>query len=82
MKTTSAIPVLQALVLADRIYTDTSGKRIICGTFNKISSHKFPITSLSAFVFILLVDVIGEVELQLRFVNLNDNQILMESTEI
>ncbi len=29
-------PVLQALVLADRIYEDISHKKIICGTFNQI----------------------------------------------
>lgn len=74
-------PVLQALVIADHIYTDHStGKRIICGTFSKIFSSKFPKeTSFSAFAFILLVDVIGEVVLQLRFVSLDDNEILMES---
>ena len=37
-------------------------------------------TRFSAFVFILLVDVIGEVVLQMRFVSLHDNQILMESS--
>lgn len=29
-------PVLQALVLADRVYEDKSGKKIIAGTFNRI----------------------------------------------
>jgi hypothetical protein len=29
-------PVLQALILADRIYRDVSGKHIIAGTFNKM----------------------------------------------
>lgn len=29
-------PVLQALLLADRIYRDTTGKHIIAGTFNKL----------------------------------------------
>lgn len=29
-------PVLQALVLADHVYTDKSGKKIIAGTFNRI----------------------------------------------
>lgn len=29
-------PVLQALVLADRVYEDRSGKKIIAGTFNQI----------------------------------------------
>src|SRR6266851_8913873 len=29
-------PVLQALVLAERIYEDRSNKKIICGTFNSL----------------------------------------------
>ncbi len=29
-------PVLQALVLAERIYEDRSGKKIIAGTFNRV----------------------------------------------
>ncbi len=29
-------PVLQALILADHIYRDTTGKHIIAGTFNKM----------------------------------------------
>jgi len=73
-------PVLQALLLADHIYTEERGKRIICGTFSKIFCQKFPaITSFSCFAFVLLVEVVGEVELQLRLVSLHDNEILMES---
>lgn len=80
MKKTSSLPVLQALVLADHIYTEQSGKRIICGTFGTIFGPEFPgVTSFSPFVFILLVDVVGEVLVQLRFVSLFDNQILLES---
>lgn len=30
-------PVLQALVLAERVYEDKSGKKIIAGTFNQIA---------------------------------------------
>jgi hypothetical protein len=30
-------PILQALVLAERIYEDKSGRKIIAGTFNQIS---------------------------------------------
>ena len=75
-------PVLQALLLADHIYTDQSGKRIICGTFSKIFCEKFPtLTSFSCFAFVLLVDVVGEVELQLRLVSLDENEILMESAK-
>jgi len=29
-------PLLQALLLADRVYTDVTGKHIIAGTFNKL----------------------------------------------
>lgn len=29
-------PVLQALVLAERVYQDVTGKKIICGTFNRV----------------------------------------------
>ncbi len=83
MNKTGSLPVLQALVLADHIYTDhPSGKRVICGTFSKIFSLAFPTVTSSAFVFILLVDVVGEVVLQLRFVSLDDNQILLESKPI
>jgi len=81
-KKTRSTPVLQALLLADHIYTDQSGKRIICGTFSKIFAKQFPtLTSFSPFAFVLLVDVVGEVVLQLRFVSLDDNEILMESNE-
>jgi hypothetical protein len=75
-------PVLQALLLADHIYTDQSGKRVICGTFSRIFCSQFPtLTSFSCFAFVLLVDVVGEVELQLRLVSLDDNEILMESSK-
>lgn len=36
-------PVLQALVLAERIYEDKSGKKIIAGTFNQLLIGKLPI---------------------------------------
>ena len=76
-------PVLQALVLADHIYTDESGKRIICGTFSRIYCRKFPTTfDRSTFAFVLLADVIGALTLQLRFVYLKDNRILMQSPSI
>ncbi len=35
-------PVLQALVVADHVYEDKSGKKIIAGTFNKWSFSKAP----------------------------------------
>jgi hypothetical protein len=40
-------PVLQALVLADRVYQDVSGKKIIAGTFSRYNfSKKPPISEL------------------------------------
>jgi len=76
-------PVLQALVLADHIYTDESGKRVICGTFNRLFAQQFPgFLNQASWVFILLGEVMGEIELQLRFVHLKDNRTLMESARM
>ena len=77
---TKAPPVLQALLLADQIYTDRdTGKRVICGTFNRIGCREFPCTlDRPTCAFILLVEVVNETWLQLRFVNLENNEILME----
>ncbi len=33
-------PVLQALIVADRVYQDISGKKIIAGTFNTLAFRK------------------------------------------
>ena len=42
-------PVLQALVLAEHIYEDKTGKKIICGTFNAVKySHASPVKEISA----------------------------------
>lgn len=35
-------PVLQALVLADRVYQDVTGKKVICGTFSGYKFSKKP----------------------------------------
>ena len=40
-------PVLQALVLADHVYQDMTGKKIIAGTFNTLKfSRKPPVTEI------------------------------------
>jgi hypothetical protein len=42
-------PVLQALVVADHVYQDVSGKKIIAGTFNTFKfSRKPPMTEVQA----------------------------------
>jgi hypothetical protein len=38
-------PVLQALVLAERIYEDKSGKKIIAGTFNRVWVGRLPVVT-------------------------------------
>lgn len=73
-------PVLQAMVLADHIYTDVSGKRIICGTFSCLHVSQLPGSfGRKTYAFILLVDIVGRFSLRLRFVHLSDNRILMQS---
>lgn len=76
-------PVLQALVLADHIYTEESGKRIICGTFSQIWCAQFPaMLNRPTWAYILLAEVRAHPVLQLRFVKFNDNRILMKSARI
>lgn len=83
MKSESSPPILQAIVLADHVYTVESGKRVICGTFQHVWSSRFPtIFSRPTWVFMLLADVVQSVRLQLRFVHLKDNRILMQSSVI
>ncbi len=73
-------PVLQALILADRIYTEDSGKRLIIGTFSRIWCKSFPMRlAASTWAYVLLTDVYQEVDLQLRFVRLRDNSVLLQS---
>lgn len=36
-------PILQALVLAERVYEDKTGKKIICGTFTRVTLTKLVI---------------------------------------
>ena len=35
-------PILQAILLAERVYDDTNGKKIICGTFNRVLMSREP----------------------------------------
>lgn len=37
-------PVLQALVIAEHVYQDVTGKKIIAGTFNRINFSRKPLT--------------------------------------
>lgn len=77
-------PTLQALVLADQVYVDAaSGKKIIAGTFNILRTGEFPTTfARSTFAYINLTNIRQRTELELRYVDLEDNRVLMRSPRI
>jgi hypothetical protein len=73
-------PVLQALLLADNVYTDAgTGKRIIAGTFDSLRAAELPATfDRVTAAYICLTEVRGEIGVVLRYVDLDDNEVLME----
>lgn len=76
-------PILQAIVLADQIYVDTrTNKKVIAGTFNQFSGQLPATFGRPAFVFLCLTGVRGRLPLVIRFVDLSNGQILLETDEI
>ena len=77
--------MLKALLLADQVYTDgATGKDIISGTFDCLrATEPFP-TEFRAVThaYISITDVHTKVRLALRYVDLNTNEVLMESDSI
>ena len=74
-------PVLQALVLADHVYEEVSGKYIIAGTFNTVTAPDFPSQYQgSPCAYILLAEVHGQTTVSLRFVDLLDDKVLLRAT--
>jgi hypothetical protein len=86
-------PVLQALVLAERIWHTDDGRQIIAGTFNAVVIQPVPeppTTSTSEpriakggipgtpSAYISLTDVCDGTKLLLQFVSLTRNQVLFE----
>ena len=74
-------PVLQALVLADQVYVDAlTGKKIVAGIFNQLRARKFPARfARQTYAFICLTEVQGRVQLSLRYVDLTDNSVLLQT---
>jgi hypothetical protein len=74
-----SLPVLQAIVLADQIYTDAvSGKKVIAGTFNALQPQHIPSNfNRSTFAYLCLTDVKGTAEIELRYVDLQTNELLI-----
>jgi len=86
-------PILQALLLAEKIYQDrATGKFIIAGTFNGFSFKRSVASTNSEkrikivegqdagspSAFISLTEVSQELELKLQYVNLKNDQVMME----
>lgn len=77
-------PTLQSFILADHVYVDAlTGKKVIAGTFNQLWSSKFP-TQLgqTTSVFLTLTNCSGRVEIQLRYVDLADDSVLVKSPTV
>lgn len=76
-------PTLQALVVADYVHTDSStGKRTICGPFSAIAADTFGQGVTLAFApwaYVVLTGLNGEYDFVLRYVDLKDNKLLMQS---
>jgi hypothetical protein len=86
-------PVLQALVLAERVYSTDDGRQIICGTFNEVNllnrknndaDEATGRTTLrggvagSPYAYVSLTDVCDSTLLKLQFVSLRKNKVLFE----
>lgn len=84
-------PIVQALILADRVYRDVSGKFIIVGVFNTLAFKRAPETppveldSLqiqdvgNPWVYINLTDVKGPKRLVLRYEAIAGDKIFFEA---
>jgi len=92
-------PILQALLLADRVYEDkTTGKRVIAGTFNQLTlipgalrPQEIEVDGVkramipgglhagSPYAFVSLTEIHGTISCVLRYVDLQDNKVLMET---
>ena len=72
-------PRLQALVLAERIYTDQqSQNKIIAGTYNRLNVRELGgLCDLPGWLFISLTDLrLPELKLEIRYVDMSDLGVL------
>ena len=91
-------PVLQSLVLADRVYEDRgTGKKVISGTFNTLLYKrnvpqpagdgpgkqrviKGGMQAGSPWLYLSLTDLSGEITLNLRYLDLQEDKVLFEGS--
>ena len=74
-------PILQALVLADHVYTDAmSGKKIIAGVFHNLWAAAFPTRfSRWTWAYVCLTELKGSVPITLRYTDLQTNEVLLST---
>jgi len=87
-------PVLQALILAEHVYEDKSGKKVIAGTFNRIIVTRRKEDqqvddkgrelieaggTVAPQAYISLTDVCDDTKLGIQFVSLTLNQVIFET---
>ena len=76
------VPLVQAILLCDRVYKDDdSTKCVLAGTFNKVRLAEFPAEYAPATLYINLSDFSGLHKISFRFKRLVDDMILEESPE-
>ena len=82
-RTAKIRPTLEAVVLADDVYTDAvTNKKIIAGTFNQLWSNKFPSRfGKTTKAYLVLTNCRGPQKLKIRYIDLQDESVLMESPE-
>jgi hypothetical protein len=82
-------PIIQALVLADKIYNDVTGKKIIAGTFNTYQIGQVKTAQSTVMggtdpgcpsLYVSLTDVHDDTEIGLQFVNVGVNEVLFSNT--
>lgn len=73
-------PIIQALLLADNVYTDAeTGKRVIAGVFDSIMLPEIPgHFPQDTCVYVSLTAVRGEIDVMLRYVDLDTDEVLIE----
>ncbi len=70
-----ATPFPLALVICDHIWRDPySGKVNLLGTFNAVASTTFPLVQPVLSVYVALTDGLGDVDIRLRLIDVDDAQ--------
>jgi hypothetical protein len=77
-------PILQALLLADYVYTDLmTQKKVIAGTFNQMQFPQFPAQFPGMpWVYAALTNMQGNFMVTLRYSDLDSNEALLESAPL